>query len=128
MHRWFYEKFVEPCPLSYYDFFVCQYICRDYLQFFRIRSDICSIMGVKGGGMMERSDDEIREKIRQNLKMYRKAKDLTQEQLSALVGLPPTTVASWEQGKSLPSVQMLYHLSKLYGLTMDEMYGEGVKE
>lgn len=72
---------------------------------------------------MERTDDEIRETIRQNLKAYREAKGITQFELSNILGSTPTTVASWEQGKSLPSVQMLYHLSRLYGVSMNDIYG-----
>lgn len=58
----------------------------------------------------------------------RKEKELTQEQLANLFNVKPTTVASWEQGKSLPSPQMLYRLATYYKKTMDYMYGKTRKD
>jgi transcriptional regulator with XRE-family HTH domain len=47
--------------------------------------------------------------------------------LAKIIDSKETTVASWEQGKSLPSVDMLYRLAKYYEKTMDYMYGDEPK-
>ena len=70
------------------------------------------------------SDYEIRTNIMNVLVECRKDNSLTQEQLAALFNVKPTTVASWEQGKSLPSPQMLYRLALYYKKSMDFMYGK----
>lgn len=70
------------------------------------------------------SDYEIRTNIMNVLVECRKENSLTQEQLAALFNVKPTTVASWEQGKSLPSPQMLYKLALYYKKSMDFMYGK----
>lgn len=70
------------------------------------------------------TDYEIRTNIMNILIECRKEKGLTQERLAAYLKLKPTTIASWEQGKSLPSPQMLYRLAAYYNKTMDYMYGK----
>jgi len=69
-------------------------------------------------------DYEVRDKVRTVLIECRKEKNISQQQLADILGSKPTTVASWEQGKSLPSIDMLYRLSKYYGKTIAQMYGE----
>ena len=69
-------------------------------------------------------DYEIRDKVRMVLIECRKEKNISQQQLADILDSKPTTVASWEQGKSLPSIDMLYRLSKYYGKTIAQMYGE----
>ena len=69
-------------------------------------------------------DYEIRTNIMNILIECRKEKGITQEQLAEDINSKPTTVASWEQGKSLPSIQMLYRLAQYYKKTIAYMYGE----
>ena len=69
-------------------------------------------------------DYEVRDKVRTVLIECRKEKNISQQQLADILDSKPTTVASWEQGKSLPSIDMLYRLSKYYGKTISQMYGE----
>lgn len=66
----------------------------------------------------------VRERIRKILINCRKEKDITQSQLAIILNIPKTTIASWEQGLSLPSVDMLYRLAKYYNKSMDYMYGD----
>lgn len=70
------------------------------------------------------TDKEIRTKVMNILIQCRKESGLTQEELAEAVGSKPTTVASWEQGRSLPSIPMMYHLSQYYNKTISYMYGE----
>ena len=73
---------------------------------------------------MKKTDDEIRQAISETLIKCRIEKGLTQLELAEQIESKPTTVASWEQGKSLPTPQMLYRLAKYYQKTMEYMYGE----
>ena len=69
-------------------------------------------------------DYEVRNKVMNTLIECRKEKGISQKELAHVVDLKETTVASWEQGKSLPSIDMLYKLAKYYNKTMNYMYGE----
>lgn len=68
------------------------------------------------------SDEELRKNIRENLKFLRKENGLTQSQVGDIVGKKETTIASWEQGLSLPDLQTLYRLSIYYRKTMEWFY------
>lgn len=69
-------------------------------------------------------DYEIRNKVMNALVVCRKEKGISQKELAKSIDSKETTVASWEQGKSLPSIDMLYRISKFYGKTIAYMYGE----
>ena len=68
-------------------------------------------------------DKIIIETIRKNLIQCRLDANLTQKQVGEIVGKKPTTVATWEQGKTMPDIETLYHLTKYYGKTLNFMYG-----
>lgn len=72
---------------------------------------------------MDEFDMKIRNNVMRILVECRKEKGLTQAELAKIIDLKPTTVASWEQGLSLPSIQMLARLSKYYEKTISYMYG-----
>lgn len=69
-------------------------------------------------------DYVIRDNVRHILIECRKEKGISQEELARQINSKPSTVASWEQGKSLPSIDMLYRLSQYYKKTIAYMYGE----
>lgn len=71
-----------------------------------------------------KTDEEIRSGIRDVLIKCRKEKGLTQEEVAVLVEKKPTTIASWEQGLSLPNVQTLYRLAEYYHKSLEYMYGD----
>lgn len=73
---------------------------------------------------MNEQDQALRNKIMSILIQCRKEKGISQVELAEIIDSKPTTVASWEQGKSLPSIQTLYRLSQYYGKTIGFMYGE----
>lgn len=77
--------------------------------------------------MNDYSDDELRENIRDNLIFLRKKKGLTQGDIAIIVEKKPPSIASWEQGKSLPDLQTLYRLSKYYGKTLEWFYEHNEK-
>ena len=60
----------------------------------------------------------------QNLKRLRTAKALTQEQAALALGVSPQTVSRWECGTTQPDISMLPAISRLYGVTIDDLYRE----
>ena len=68
------------------------------------------------------TDNEIRRNIQNNISYLRKKHNLTQSDIAKMTGKAITTVATWEQGKTLPDAYTLYVLSKKLGVTMDFMY------
>jgi transcriptional regulator with XRE-family HTH domain len=76
--------------------------------------------------MEDEIDYMIRTKVMDVLVECRREKGITQAELAKQFDLKPTTVASWEQGKSLPNIQTLYRLAAYYHKTIGYMFGEKV--
>ena len=62
-----------------------------------------------------------------NLRRLRLAKNLTQEQLAATLGVSIQSVSRWECGNTLPDVMLLPEIARLYGVTVDDLYREEAK-
>ena len=60
--------------------------------------------------------------LAENIKKYRLAKGLTQEQTAELLQVNPQTVSRWECGTTLPDALTLPRLAKLFGVTVDDFY------
>lgn len=71
-----------------------------------------------------KTDEEIRDCVRGKLVECRKEFKLTQTQVGELVGKKKTTVASWEQGQTVPGIETLYKLAAYYNKSLDFMFGE----
>ena len=62
--------------------------------------------------------------IAKNLTYLRKKNKLTQAELAGKLNYSDKAVSKWEKGESLPSVEVLYTISKLYGVSLDYITGE----
>lgn len=60
----------------------------------------------------------------QNLKRFRQARHLTQEQAAESLGVSPQSVSRWECGTTMPDVAMLPKIARLYGIMIDDLYQE----
>lgn len=58
-----------------------------------------------------------------NISEKRKAKGMTQEELAANLGVSPQAVSKWENNLSCPDIALLPELSKLFGISVDELLG-----
>jgi transcriptional regulator with XRE-family HTH domain len=58
-----------------------------------------------------------------NLKEYRKQNNLTQDDLAEMLGYSQKNIAKWEQGFTLPSVDVMVELSKRMKISLDELLG-----
>jgi len=66
---------------------------------------------------------DIKENISNNIVYYRKKNGLTQSQLAEKLGVKTTTVSTWERGASSPDIETLYDICKIFGVSLDEIYG-----
>ncbi len=60
-----------------------------------------------------------KEKVGRAISEQRKIKGMTQKQLAELLNVSYQAVSRWEQGISLPSVDMVYDIAKTLEITMD---------
>lgn len=59
-----------------------------------------------------------------NLKRFRVAKNLTQEQAAEALGVSTQTVSRWECNTTLPDITILPKIAALYCVTIDDLYKE----
>lgn len=62
-------------------------------------------------------------KFSDNLKRLRKSKNLKQADLAAHFGVGRTTVTSWENGATIPNIDVLDGLATLFEVSTDELLG-----
>ena len=61
--------------------------------------------------------------IGKRIAQLRKEKGLTQEELAQHMGISPQAVSTWENDQTCPDISALPALSKLLGVTVDELLG-----
>lgn len=59
-----------------------------------------------------------------NLKRFRMAKNLTQEQAAEALGVSAQTISRWECETTLPDVAILPSIARLYCVSIDDLYQE----
>lgn len=68
-------------------------------------------------------------KIGTFLKLLRKEKNLTQEQLAEQLGVSTITVSRWENGNNMPDISLLSEIAEFYDVSIPELiYGERKSE
>lgn len=68
--------------------------------------------------------EELRKIIGNNLSELRKRKGLTQLELAEKFNYTDRAVSKWENGDTLPDVEVLYQLCEFYGVTLDYLTHE----
>ena len=61
------------------------------------------------------------ESIGKKIAFYRKARGMTQEELSEKLGVSPQAVSKWENDIACPDIQLLAPLAKILEVTTDEL-------
>jgi putative transcriptional regulator len=64
----------------------------------------------------------MKEKIRNNIKDYRKGAGLTQEAMANAMGVSRQTIISIEKGKYIPSLPLALKIARLFDCSTDEMF------
>ena len=62
-------------------------------------------------------------KIADNIRFFRKANNLTQEELSKQLGGSKSVVSNYENGISTPDIYTLVKLADIFDITLDELVG-----
>ena len=62
-------------------------------------------------------------KIADNIRFFRKAYNLTQEELSKQLGGSKNLVSNYENGISTPDIYTLVKLADIFDITLDELVG-----
>lgn len=62
--------------------------------------------------------------IAKNLANLRKKNKFTQAEVAEKLNYSDKAVSKWEKGESLPPIEVIYKLSKLYGASLDYIVGE----
>ena len=75
-------------------------------------------------GIME-NISETNKLIAKNLTYYRKAAGWTQAELAEKINYSDKSVSKWESGNGIPDVYTLLQLAELYGVTLNDLVGEG---
>ena len=60
-----------------------------------------------------------------NIKRLRKAKGLSQKELAEKLNVIDKTISRWECGYGLPDVNLLPEIAKIFGVSIEELIGEG---
>ena len=66
--------------------------------------------------------------LKENLKILRKNKGLSQEELSIKLHVVRQTVSKWESGLSVPDAEMLMTISEILETPVSEILGESIEE
>lgn len=59
----------------------------------------------------------------ENLTTLRKQRGWSQEELGGQIGVTRQTVSKWEMGQSTPELEKLVELSRLFGMSIDQLVG-----
>lgn len=70
---------------------------------------------------------ELEQKIAENLRLYRTLHGFTQAQLADAIGYSDKSVSKWERGEGTPDIFLLLTLSEIYGVTVSELVGQTEK-
>ena len=68
--------------------------------------------------------EDLRKIIGNNLSELRKKRGLTQLELAEKFNYTDRAVSKWENGDTLPDVEILYNLCEFYGVTLDYLTHE----
>ena len=78
-------------------------------------AQVCAILIVKGEPFMDQK------KIGSFLKVLRKEKGLTQEQLAQHLHVSGRTVSRWETGSNMPDISLLIEIAEFYDVSIPEI-------
>ena len=68
--------------------------------------------------------EDLRRRLRENLRRLREEAGYSQEQVARFLNVNRATYTYYETGKTTPSVDDVYLLSRLYGRTMEDLLAE----
>lgn len=67
--------------------------------------------------------DNIKEIVARNLQYYRKKNKITQKELADKLGVKHNAISSWENAVNSIDIDSLFRVCKIFGITVNDMYG-----
>ena len=67
--------------------------------------------------------ENIKETVAKNLLYYRKKNKITQKQLAEQLGVKHNAISAWENGVNSVDIDTLFQICKIFGVTVNDMYG-----
>lgn len=61
--------------------------------------------------------------ISENIRKYRRERNITQEQMAQAIGISPQSVSKWECGDGYPDITLLPGIANYFGITIDTLMG-----
>ena len=61
--------------------------------------------------------------IGENIKRFRKERNITQEELSEILGVSFQSVSRWENGTCYPDLELLPTIAEFFRITVDSLLG-----
>lgn len=68
-------------------------------------------------------DDTIKRNISKNITKYREASNMSQKELAKRLGVIPSRVSNWETGANCPTIDILFELCAVLGVSINDIYG-----
>ena len=69
------------------------------------------------------TERRVPEMLSENIKIIRKSKGLSQEELAERLNVVRQTVSKWEQGLSVPDADLLVSISEVLGVPVSTLLG-----
>lgn len=66
--------------------------------------------------------------LSKNLKIFRKRKGLTQENVAEALNVVRQTISKWEKGISVPDADMLIRLAEILDVSVNELIGSDIAD
>ena len=66
--------------------------------------------------------------LAENIRMYRKQRNMTQEQLSCVLGVTVGAVHKWESGLSVPELNLILEMADFFDVSVDALLGYRMKD
>lgn len=76
-----------------------------------------------GGACMSSNDDSIKRNISKNILKFRELSGLSQKEFAQKLGVTPSRVSNWEQGANCPTIDILFDVCNVLGVSINDIYG-----
>lgn len=67
------------------------------------------------------TENELRQRLAENIAFYRKQAAMTQTELSEKINYSDKSVSKWERGEGVPDVYVLAQLAEIFGVTVNDL-------
>ena len=67
-------------------------------------------------------------KLAENIRLFRKERSLTQEQLAEVLGVTTGAVYKWESKLSVPDIGLILQMADFFDVSLDVLFGYEIKD